>query len=178
MLSTIYSCFTVKKRYEYSKMTYESAGCFFTNDQLVLAGYQLKKPVSYISGIGGSKCPGETFQRTAFRETVEELFNINKFPVGLLDMIEYIIIPKKIRQNGNYAMIILGFDDLEMILKICRRYKVESPLYDTLPLNLTDLIFNRKLDMSAEVSHLTLVPLDRNIMFDPYFIEDIGLVLS
>jgi hypothetical protein len=176
MLSSLYSCFTVKKPYEYAKLKYEAAGCLFTNKTLVLAGYQPNKSVSYITGIGGTKMPGEDFQRTAFREVLEELFHIDKFPDGLLDMIEYIIVPTAIKQNSNYAVIILTFNDLEMILKICRRFSLKSPLYDTFPLNLTDLIFNRRLDTSAEITHLTLVPLDKNIKFDPYFIEDITMI--
>ena len=176
MLSSLYSCFKVKKPYEYKRLTYESAGCLFTNKTLVLGGYQPGKSASHISGIGGTKAPGEEFQQTAFRETLEELYHIEKFPAGLLDMIEYIIIPAGVQQNGNYVMIILTFEHLEMILKICKKFSLKSPLYDTIPLKLTDLIFNRRLDTTAEVTHLTLVPLDKNIKFDPYFIEDIALL--
>ena len=176
MLASLYSCFSVKKPYEYPKLKYEAAGCLFTNKTLILAGYQPGKSASHITGIGGTRMPGEMVQRTAFRELLEELFHVEKLPDGLLDMIEYIAVPSAVRQNGNYAMIILSFDQLEIILKICRRFSIKSPLYETIPVKLTDLIFNRRLDTTAEITHLTLIPFDKNIKFDPYFIEDIALL--
>ena len=176
MLSVLKSCFTVKKPYTYKKLEYQAAGCLFTDNYLVLAGYHPHKTMSYISGIGGNKMPGEEFQRTAFRETLEELFNLQTFPNDLLEMIEYIIVPTKIQENGNYVLIILTFKDLDMILKICKEFHLKSPLYEVIPLTWKDLIFNRKKDITAEVSHLALVPLDKNIKFDPYFIEDLGLL--
>jgi hypothetical protein len=176
MLKSICSCFTVKPPYKYDVLTYQAAGCLFTNNQLVLAGYQPNKSLPYISGIGGTKMPGETFQRTAFRETLEEIFNVNTFPLGLLNTIELILEPTRIMQNGNYIIIVLTFEDLGIILRICRAYNLKTPIYDTIPLRLNDLIFNRKFDISAEITHLALIPLAKKVTIDPYFVEDLDLM--
>jgi hypothetical protein len=176
MLKSICSCFTVKPPYKYDVLPYQAAGCLFTNNQLVLAGYQPNKSLPYISGIGGTKMPGETFQRTAFRETIEEIFDVTTFPLGLLTTIESILVPTRIIQNGNYIIIVLTFEDLELILRICRAYKLKTSVYDTIPLRLNDLIFNRKLDTSAEITHLALIPLAKKVTIDPYFVEDLDLM--
>lgn len=174
----MFSCFKAKPAYKYEILRYEGAGCLFTNNQLVLAGYQPNKTTSYISGIGGSKMPGETFQRTAYRETLEELFHVNKFPAGLIESIELILEPKRVVQNSTYVLIVLSFTDLELILRACRYYKLVSPLYDSIPLKLNDLILNRNLDPTAEITHLSLIPLAKNVVIDPYFVEDLNISLG
>ena len=174
----MFSCFKAKPAYRYDVLRYDGAGCLFTNNQLVLAGYQPNKIASYISGIGGSKMPGETFQRTAYRETLEELFHMTKFPAGLIESIELILEPKRIIQNGTYVVIVLTFADLELILKACKYYKLASPVYYSIPLKLNDLILNRQVDLTAEITHLSLIPFAKNVVIDPYFVEDLNISLG
>jgi len=69
-----------------------SAGMLFTNDKVILAGYQRKwwdkKETKFLSGFGGSQEGNESYLRTAIRETLEELY-------------EFFIIPKNNRNNKN-----------------------------------------------------------------------------
>jgi hypothetical protein len=155
---------------------FEGAGCFFTNKQLVLAGYQQNKADPSISGIGGAKKPGELFQETAFRETLEELFHVETFPTGLLQAIEFSLTPESIVQNGTYLMIVFNFKDLETLLRICKYYRLKSPIYQQFPVTLKDLVFNRETDPGAEISHLTLIPMAKGVHVDKYFVQDIGLI--
>jgi hypothetical protein len=57
---------------------YIAAGCIFTNQTHVLAALQTKRGVEKISGLGGMKKTGESCERTALRETLEELFELPK----------------------------------------------------------------------------------------------------
>jgi len=170
------SCFKPKLVYQYDTRPFEGAGCLFTNKQLVLAGYQQNKSDPSISGIGGAKLPGELYQETAFRETLEELFHVNTFPDGLLKAVETALIPESIVQNRTYIIIVLNFQELDKMLKICKYYRLKSPIYSQFPLTLKDLVFNRESDATAEISHLTLIPMTKSIHIDKYFTEDIGLV--
>ena len=176
MFEKIISWFTPKTPYIYNTLNVKASGCIFTDNKLILAGYQPNKDVPYISGIGGHRKVGENFQQTAFRETLEELFDIITFPNGLLERIERTIVPQNIVQNEEYAFIVLTFKDLEEILRICKRYRVKTCLYKQLPLTLKDLIFNRLLDSESEITHLSLIPMIKNISIDPYFVKDIGLL--
>ena len=176
MMSCIKALVQSKPVYFYEVMDYEGAGCLFTNKQLVLTGYQPTKMAPSISGIGGTKKPGETFQETAFRETIEELFNVEKIPAGLLEAIEVNLTPETIAKNDTYVFIVLSFNDLETILRLCKSYGLKTPMYKKFPLTLQDLIFKRLLDSTAEISHLLLIPMVKEICVDPYFVKDLSLI--
>jgi hypothetical protein len=176
MFEKIISWFRPKTPYKYEVIDIKASGCIFTNKSLILAGYQPNKELAYISGIGGHREDGEEFQQTAFRETLEELFNVNTFPKGLLEKIEKTLVPQRVIKNEMYAFILLTFKDLEEILRICKRYRLRTPLYKKFPLTLNELIFNRILDPTAEITHFSLIPMIKNISIDPYFVEDIGLI--
>jgi len=176
MFEKIISWFKPKIPYQYEIIDIRASGCIFIDKNLVLAGYQPNKDLAYISGIGGHREDGEAFQQTAFRETLEELFNVNSFPKGLLEKIENTIVPQRIIKNEMYAFIVLTFKDLEEILRICKRYRLKTPVYKQFPLTLNQLIFNRLFDPDAEITHFALIPMIKNISIDPHFVEDIGLI--
>ena len=176
MFEKVISWFTSKVPYKYTITDVDGGGCIFTDKRLVLAGYQPNKEFPHISGIGGHKEPGEEFQQTAFRETLEELFEVYSFPHGLLEKIEKTIVPQSVIQNGRYGCIVLTFKDLEEILRICKRYRLQTQLYKQFPLTLKDLVFNRLVYSTAEITHLSLIPMIKKISIDPYFVEDIGLL--
>jgi len=158
-------------------MTFDSAGMIFTDNNLVLCGYQPHKKTPIISGFGGKKKDNETYIQTSIRESLEELFDI--IPINkIINIINMNIIHKKLIIQNNYYMLTYTFDDLELILKLLNKYNVVSSLYDTFPLNINDLIFKRKFDIKSEISHLCLLPLKEKLEIDPNFIQDVHVLLQ
>jgi len=172
-----------------SPTTFTAAGVVFTDGRHILAGYQPKKKKPFLSGIGGGRDEGETFTMTAIREMIEELYEVSAIPKKTYDPIykEIVqrVIPNKIVQSGKYIMLVYTFKDLEKILKIAKRHGLTSPLYDTMPTTLMDLIFTRKsyygADKIPEISHFAILPVVRHPtehpFVDPYFIEDMDKLL-
>jgi len=153
-----------------------AAGIFFTNNKLVLAGYQPNKQVPFIGGIGGKKQDTELYHQTAIRETLEELFDI-KPSIELINTINITILPQNVLIINNYFILIFSFRNLEQILHILLESNIVSPLYDIFPKNISELIFNRK-DMNSEITHLCLLPLKENLTIDNNFMQDIHHYLT
>lgn len=167
-------------------MNVYAAGSFFTNGTHVLAGFQPYKERPVISGIGGKCLPGEIPFTTVIRETVEELFNVNEIRDEVISELSEII-PQNIIIHNNYYIHVYSFTDLECMLAILCNHRIISPIYESLPKNVYDLITNRKVltnENYVEISHLTLLPLiyyniDENVcIIDKYFIQDINYYLS
>jgi hypothetical protein len=159
-------------------LKYTSAGSFFTNEKLVLCGYQQNKKISNISGFGGKKeLKDKTYIETAIRETLEELFDIIP-DKEITNIINMNIIHKNVLIQDEYCMLTYTFDDLETILHILNKFQIKSNLYDNFPLTISELIFNRKIDSKSEISHLCLLPLKENILIDNDFIKDINYFLA
>lgn len=161
---------------------FKAAGVAFTNGIHVLAGYQPHKKHPSISGIGGSREPGEFYMQTALRECVEELFEPTSIPKSLLPKLAQIA-PQKVIQSGSYINAIYSFEDLQAMLSIMMRLGLRSLLYEKFPKNLTELIMNRvttatgalSSDKAAEISHLALLPVvvqAAETFMDPYFVAD------
>ena len=158
---------------DYSQFT--SAGCLFTDGVHVLAGYQPNKREPTISGLGGKRLLGETFKRTAFRETLEELFDI-RISSALLDVLETAMEPKRTMINGNYVLLYYSFEDLEVMLQYASSYCENTQLYDDWPQSINDLIFNRRYTQGSEVAHLCLLPFAQGITISRDLKSDIKLV--
>jgi hypothetical protein len=157
--------------------TMTSAGCIFTNGTHVLGGFQPKKAI--ISGIGGKPEELETPFETALRETVEELFEIKKVDKELViqlmgDFKTYY----EINVTDYYVSFIFSFEELEKLLRILNNYGIVSPLYTIFPLTLNDLLFKRKIDIEAEISHLCLLPILPGIEVEQCFQDDIRALTS
>jgi 8-oxo-dGTP pyrophosphatase MutT (NUDIX family) len=156
---------------------YNSAGSFFTDGKLVLSGYQQNKKQSHISGFGGKKEYNDnSYIETAIRETLEELFDI-KPTIEIITIVNLNIIHKKLIIHNNYYILVYSFEDLELILNLLNKNNIASKLYDIFPLTISELIFNRKIDSTSEISHLCLLPLKKNINIDNDFIQDINFYL-
>lgn len=153
------------------KPAQKSAGCIFTDGNLILAGYQSKGP--YISGIGGSSNKNEPAIITAMREVVEELLDIKPCD-DLLNHLEGLRYIRKI-VNGSYTIFVYNFIDLSTILQLVKNYSPKTDLYEKFPTNVQDLVFNRRIQ-NVEVSHLCILPLKKNLKFDKYFINDLLLL--
>jgi hypothetical protein len=166
------NCFRNSKKHLDDINNYTSAGCIFTDNTLILAGYQPYKKTPFISGIGGKKQKEETYAKTAMRELTEELLNIYDLSPNIYQDL-YSIKPLHIQYANGYVNCIFNFDQLGQILEIVSLYNVESNLYTTFPKNITDLIFTRTIN-NNEISHLCLLPvINTNIQIDKDFNNDI-----
>lgn len=164
--------------FKQKKFTCEAAGIMFTNGTHVLAGYQPRKKKPHISGLGGGKQEGESYMQTAWRETLEELFEFKEIPKDVIDIIQLTIQPKDTFITDNYINVVYTFADLLQLLQLLHCYEVESNVYTILPYTIPDLIFQRQPNKTTEISHLCLLPLvDHNWkspFIDANFLKDIA----
>lgn len=155
------------------------AGCVFTDGKHVLAGYQPHKKKPGITGIGGHKEGEETYLQTAYRETIEEMYNVTnvQIPIGLIDRIVLQMRPKKIKMKKGYVLVTFTFQDLDLFLKLCKKSGLRSPLYTRMPKTLFEVIQTRGYNLNAEISSFALLPIVkshqklRNFV-NPLFIQD------
>jgi hypothetical protein len=162
---------------------FKGAGCIFTNGTTLLAGYQQKKGKSIISGLGGSRKDEETFMETALRETIEELFDIEDIDPVFLEKLTKLLRPKdvilmEVEGWGIYITVIYSYSDLEKLLDYTHKSVKRSSLYKTFPDTICKLLLNRIIPTGspAEITHLTLVPLDStiaNAKISPDLLKDI-----
>ena len=149
-----------------------AAGCLFTDGAHVLAGYQPQKTVPGISGLGGKRLFGESYFHTALRETLEELFDVT-VNSGLLILLEATMKPNQVIVNGTYVLLQFSFDDLRSLLEYASTYCNRTPLYETMPLSINDLVFNRKYTSDSEISHLCLLPFIKGVSIHNDLTSDI-----
>ena len=138
----------------------KSAGCFFTDGKLYLAGYQPKKKIPCITGIGGNLEDDESDFQCAIRELIEELFEIHPVPYHMRKDIEAILVPQRTVCNNSYTMFQFSFQDLELILKRIQNFQIPSPLYDSFPITISELVFQRRVlkGLTPEITHLVVLP--------------------
>jgi hypothetical protein len=159
--------------------TYKAAGTVFTDGKLILGGYQPHKKFPMISGIGGSKEIGETSSYTAVREMLEELFHFKKVPSNLIDDILEFVPASHSEKHGSYIYFVYSFKDLESILRLVKKSYLKSPLYEQIPDSVWKLVSNRRVDASAEITHLCILPLvSERLKFDSNFLDDMPSILK
>ena len=157
-----------------SLQDYTAAGCIFSTKTHVLAGLQKKRGVHLISGFGGSKRDGETHTRTALRELIEELLEVDVSD-SVLAMIELRVKPVKVHVQGSYVLLQYTFDDLEEILRLAEPFCRETPVYVFFPWTVMDLI-NTRTKTQGEVSTLCLLPLEPRLSISPEFLKDLQVI--
>lgn len=153
------------------------AGCVFTNNKIILGGYQSRKRIPMITGLGGKREGNEDPIQTAWRETLEELFE--------LEIIEKIILdyclekkPDQILESKGYIQYVFSFSVLEDILRKCRDENVKSRLYNDFPLTLQELLLNRTTQKKeSEISQLCLLPMEGQTIAK-HFMKDIKMILG
>ena len=153
---------------------YTAAGCIFSSKTHVLAGLQKKDGLHLISGFGGSKRDGETHTRTALRELIEELLEVNVSD-SVLVTIELRVKPVKVHLRGSYALLQYTFDDLEEILRLAEPFCRETPVYVFFPSTVMDLI-NTRTKTQGEISTLCLLPLEPGLSISPEFLGDLQCI--
>lgn len=132
----------------------KGAGCLFTQNNFVLAGYSPK--LKAWTGIGGKINAGETIKEAAYRETIEELFGFTPSPQIVEECIQTFNFAQLITVD-NYAIIPLSFDLVIHIIYILRAHQCTSPYYFTMPTSFIELINNRRPQENAEITELKVI---------------------
>lgn len=152
------------------------AGCVFTDSKHVLAGYQPHKKFPCISGIGGHKEKDENYYETAWRETIEEIFDVTSIPASLIPTLRRHLPPRNEQNHFNYIILQYTFEDFHTFLKLCRHSGLHSPLYKKFPRSVMESIRSRAVNPKAEISHLCLLPVIKDFQgrqfIHPAFIQD------
>lgn len=156
--------------------SYTGAGILFAQGPVALAGVQkhYKNSDTILSGFGGRReASDQDWVHTAFRETVEELYNTTNVPMKLIHTLRrHIAILKHPIYTSGYVVIQLNFTDLHSFLKICRTHLL-CEIYKQMPLTLDDLILKRCPSSSSEIGALALIPVAKTITVDPDFLNDL-----
>jgi 8-oxo-dGTP pyrophosphatase MutT (NUDIX family) len=164
-----------------------AAGMLFANETHVLAGYQARKVPSFLSGFGGMRKPGESMLDCAFRETVEELFEVLVVPENLLQRLKRTLPRHTMIRHRNFMMFVYTFSDLENFLRCVSDFGMESPIYDGgLPHCLMDLMFYRRIPEDThnvpEITQLCLLPLvqhpSNHPFVAPHFVQEMARILE
>ena len=163
--------------------SYTGAGVLFVDGLVALAGIQkhfkLSKPdaVARLSGFGGRRDPTDIdWCSTAWREVVEELFDVKPVPIALVQTLRTQIPRRVVTEANGYVQIRCTFADLTQVLRLCRR--LESTLYPSMPKTLDDLLLKRSPIPSCEIGTLALLPITHDLMVDPDFTSDLAAVRS
>jgi len=155
-----------------------AAGCLFidTKTKKTITGLQEKNGKMILSGFGGMIEPtDECVIDAAIRETLEELFHIQPVPNEVVKYIMINYIPRNQFQNGDYHVLVYDFLDLADFCQICHGFQLTSPLYDTFPKNLSELILDRKILAEAEVKQLVVLPFVTDLELCKNFQSDLKL---
>ena len=144
------------------RLPFSAAGILFSNTTHVLAGYQPYKIKPCITGIGGSKLEGETALETAWRETIEELFDCKKVPSKFIIVCQIKLTPMRWIIRNEYICFHYTFDDLKRVLHFAKQYKIPTRVYSSYPTTLLELLMNRDHCMASEIKTLCLLPFTYN----------------
>jgi hypothetical protein len=159
---------------------YKGAGILFTDKINVLAGFQPNKRIPKITGIGGTRNGSEPLLDCALRECIEELYDINVIPAKLFLKLKELFHEKQFFITGWYINYVFSFEDLRLILKIVKRYKLLSPVYDILPTTIEELLLKRKHSSTAEIQSIVFLPIAclelKYNPIGPEFIQDIQIL--
>jgi hypothetical protein len=153
---------------------FSAAGCLFTDKKLVLAGYQFRHGRGVLDGIGGSRDGSETAIETAFRETLEELFEIVPSAALVAEMRRHFKARSKF-QTEQYICFVYNFKTLEKMMVFLKEQGLRSPLYKVFPVTVTELLFNRRI-RATELTHLSLIPFVDELSLEEHFLKDFSKV--
>lgn len=158
---------------------FDAAGVLFINGTFVLSGWQPRKAMPKVSGIGGYRNSDESYIVTALREMVEELYGVAAVPVELIHKLMTKFEPLSVFENDRYVTVVYTFDDLEKMLKVINKAGIKTYYYMVPPKTLEDLVFHRLKSATAEIESFALLPL---AMFDggcidPEFAADVRMAI-
>jgi len=170
--------------YPPTQTPYKGAGILFLDGPLALAGVQKHRKViegsldARLSGFGGRKEETDIdWVHTAFREVIEELFDVTDVSVAFINQLRVAIPYRPFDEVGSYINMRCSFADLQTILKIASNH-IKSPLYKKMPLTLDELLLSREPQISSEIGPLALIPVLVSVLVDPDFTEDLKKIRS
>ena len=165
--------------YPPTQTPYKGAGILFLDGPLALAGVQKHRLViegsldARLSGFGGRKEDTDIdWVHTAFREVIEELFDVSNVSVALINQLRVAIPYREFDEAGTYINMRCSFADLHTILTIASKH-IQSPLYKKMPQSLDELLLSRKPQLNSEIGPLALIPVSVSVLVDPDFTEDL-----
>lgn len=132
----------------------KAAGCLFYQNNLVLAAYNPKYQIW--SGIGGKIMPDEAPKAAAFRETIEELFGFTPSQ-DIIDECLHAFNLSELTINNTYGIVPINFTMFVHLSYILRAKKCTSIYYNTIPTEINELVYQRKIIHNAEITHLKIV---------------------
>lgn len=144
---------------------YMGAGCMWVSRTHMLAGIHTYQSRSHkpkkISGFGGKAKSNEVWWQTAFRETVEEIFDVKQVPNDLLIALKAKLIPMNVlvQPSPSYLTLVFPMEDMNVFLKLCKRFLKQSSLYQSFPVSAEEVVFNRGFASRSEISHILFWPL-------------------
>jgi hypothetical protein len=155
-------------------MSFSAAGILFQHDTKFLSGWN--PSLGAWSGFGGKRRGSETSVQTAFREVIEELFQVN-IRAEHLSALEVILSPYDFAQNGSYVVFFMNVSSLFQISVFLEKKGYRSPLYSSFPTNVIDLLEARNLPVvnTFEITHLCFLDVSSSAPLDPYFKSDLLL---
>jgi hypothetical protein len=151
------------------------AGILFvdTESKSVLAGFHPK--LNRLSGFGGKQRGEERPEQTAVREVVEELFGIFTLSEEHIDMFA-----GQLRASKLYSEYTLFIEPLETVFELSTFLSKNgyfSPFYTQLPISVSELLQQRILCKTTEVTELSLFALrdisDMKYMLTSEFYADL-----
>ncbi len=144
---------------------YYGAGCLWASNTHFLAAIHTRQSRSHkpkkISGFGGKAKSGEAWWDTAFRETVEEIFDVKTVPTELLTRLRKVLVPRAIlhQTSPSYLTLVFSMDDMKRFLFLCKKYIKATPLYATFPTSAYDVVFERTYATEkSEIAHIVFWP--------------------
>jgi hypothetical protein len=148
-----------------STKDYYGAGCLWVSNTHFLAAIHTRQSRSHkpkkISGFGGKTHEGEAWWNTAFRETVEEIFDVKTVPAELLAKLRKVLVPRAIlhQTSPSYLTLVFSMDDMKRFLFQCKKYLKTSPLYRQFPTSAYEVVFDRTYATEkSEISHIVFWP--------------------
>ena len=156
-----------------------SAGILFLENTSFLSGFQRKQ--MRWSGFGGKAFPDETPAKTAVRETVEELFEVDLSENDIEQLIEQLSIWHEYSSKG-YIFFVLPFSGITTISEFLEEKGYTSRVYPQFPKSITSLISQRIISNAKEIEKINLFTFsdiqEFQLAFDKHFLSDLRFFID
>ena len=100
--------------------------------------------------------PNEAPKVAAFRETIEELFGFTPSQ-DIIDECLYAFSLSDVKINNSYGIVPIKFNMFVHLSYVLRAKQCTSIYYNTIPTEINELVHQRKIIATAEITHLKIV---------------------